>query len=155
MSAKAELARRVLEHLAQRHLVSMDDAIQLRNWAVRPEDSVLTLEEIAHRILDQDEEQKATAVRIEDAPHVGDWRRVSAEFIMLDLEVAFTFLDIARTSRVAETRRRNQKSARRAYDAVLRFLPRFLPALSAAERRATENKLGELKNRLEQLGENL
>ena len=61
MSAKAELARRVLDNLAQRHLVSTRDAMQLRNWAVRPEDSVLTLEEIADRILYQDEDQKATA----------------------------------------------------------------------------------------------
>ena len=75
MSAKAELARRVLESLAQGHLVSARDAMQLRNWAVRPEDSVLTLEEIAHRILEQDEEQKATAGGMDDAPRAGDcWR---------------------------------------------------------------------------------
>lgn len=73
---------------------------------------------------------------------------------MADLQLAFTFLGIARTSWVIETSRRNQKNARTAYDAVLRFLPRSLPALSAIERQAIENKLGELKNRLEQLGEN-
>ena len=59
MSAKKELARRILESLAQGHPVSTHDALQLRNWAVRPEDSVLTLEEIAHSILDQDEDPKA------------------------------------------------------------------------------------------------
>ena len=154
MSAKTDLARRVLDSLAQGHLVSARDAMQLRSWAVRPEDSVLTLEEIAHRILQQDEEQQATAGGMDDAPRAGDWRRVGAEFIMADLELAFTFLDIARTSLAAETRRRNQENARAAYDAVLRFLPRSLPVLSAAERHAIENKLAELKNRLEQLGEN-
>src|ERR1035438_8233584 len=49
-SAKAELARRVLETLAQGHPVSTHDALQLRNWAVRPEDSVLTLEEIEYGV---------------------------------------------------------------------------------------------------------
>jgi len=87
------------------------------------------------------------------APQVGDWRRVGAEFIIADLELAFTFLTIARTSWVTETVRRNQKNARTAYNAVLRFLPRCLPALSAAERQAIQNNLRELKNRLEQLGE--
>ena len=72
---------------------------------------------------------------------------------MLDLEVAFTFLELARSSGITETSRRNQKNARTAYAAVLRFLPRSLPALSATERKETESKLGELKYRLEQLGE--
>jgi hypothetical protein len=135
--------------------VSAHDAIQLRNWAVRTEDSVLTLEEIAHHILDQEEDPKAIAGSMDDAPQAGNWRRAGAEFIMADLELAFTFLDIARTSGVTETGRRNQRNARTAYDAVLRFLPRFLPAFSAAERQAIESKVGELKNRLEQLGENL
>jgi hypothetical protein len=36
----------------------------------------------------------------------------------------------------------------------MRFLPRSFPALSAADRQAIENKLGELKSRLERLGEN-
>jgi hypothetical protein len=70
---------------------------------------------------------------------------------MTDLEVAFTFLDVAHTSRIAETGRRNRKNARAAYDAILRFLPRSIPALSAAERRDMESKLGELKRRLEHL----
>ena len=65
MSAKAELARRGLANLARGHLVPMHDALQLRNWAVRPEDSVLALEEIAHRILDQDEDPKAAAGSME------------------------------------------------------------------------------------------
>ena len=155
MSAKAELARRVLENLAQGHLVPTHDALQLRNWAVRPEDVVLTLEELAHRILDQDGDPKATAGSMDDVPQVRNWRRVRAEFIMTDLALAFTFLDIGRTSWITETARRNQKNARTAYDAILRLLPLSLPALSASERQAIENKLGELKNRLQQLGENL
>jgi len=42
-----------------------------------------------------------------------------------------------------------QSNARTAYDAVLRFLPWSLPAISAAERQAIANKLRELKKRLE------
>jgi len=154
MSSRAELARRVLENLAQGDFVSTHDALQLRNWAVRPEDSLLTLDEIAHRILNQDEDPKAIAGCMDDAPPAGNWRRACAEFIMADLELAFTFLDIAHTSGFTETGRRNRQNARTAYDAVLRFLPRSLPALSAAERQVIENKLKELKKRFEQLGGN-
>jgi hypothetical protein len=55
MSPRVELARRVLKTLAQGNLVLPSDALQLRNWAVRPEGRMLTLTEIAIRILDHDE----------------------------------------------------------------------------------------------------
>ena len=147
MSAQTELARAVLQMLMAGHAVPTHHAIQLRNWAVSSEDSVLPLEEIAWRILGR-------AGSMADAPQVGDWRRVGAEFIIADLQLAFTFLEIARTSWVTETVRRNQKNARTAYDAVLRFLPRSLSAFSAAEQKDMESKLGELKRLLEELGEN-
>jgi hypothetical protein len=136
MSDRVELARRVLKTLARGNLVSTFDAMQLRNWAVRAEDSLLTLEEIAYGILDQGEGST------DDAAQVHKWRRVGAEFIIVDLEVAFTFLDVARTSGDAETSRCNQKNARTAYETILRFLPRSLAAFTAAERRDMENKLG-------------
>ena len=53
-SVRAKLARRVLETLAQGYTVSFDDAIRLRNWAIRPEDSLLSLVEIALGILDEE-----------------------------------------------------------------------------------------------------
>jgi dTDP-4-dehydrorhamnose reductase len=59
MSSRAELARRVLENIMQGDLVSTHDALQLRNCAVRPEDSLLSLEEIAQRIL-EDEDPEAS-----------------------------------------------------------------------------------------------
>jgi hypothetical protein len=149
MSARAELARRVLETLAQGGVVPFNEAIQLRNCAVRIEDITLSLIEIAHGILDQEEDQKTIAENMADA------KRIGAEFIMTDLELAFTFLKIVRTSRVTATVRRNQRNARTAYDVVLRFLPRSLLALSATERESIEGKLRELKNCLKQLGENL
>jgi hypothetical protein len=146
MSAQTELARAVLQMLMAGDAVPTHHAIQLRNWAVCSGDSVLSLEEIARRILSRTRSMA-------DASQVGDWRRVGAEFIIVDLELAFTFLKIARTSLVTETVWRNQKNARTAYNAVLRFLPRCLPALSAAEQQAIEDNLRKLKDRLEQLGE--
>jgi len=104
------------------------------------------------RILAQDEGQKAIVNNMDDGPQALNWRRACAEFIMVDLELAFTFLDMARTLGLTAAGRRNQENARSAYDAVLRFLPRSLPALSAAERQTVEKKLRDLKERLEQLG---
>lgn len=146
MFAQTELARAVLHMLMAGHAVPTHYAIQLRNWAVCSEDSVLPLEEIIQRILGR-------TGSMADGPQVGGWRRACAEFIIADLKLALTFLEIAGTSSVTETVRRNQKNARTAYDAVLRFLPRCIPALSAAERQAIEDNLRNLKNGLEQLGE--
>jgi len=53
MSSKAEVARRVLDTLAKGQTVSTHDALQLRNWTGCPEDSLLTLEQIAYSIVAQ------------------------------------------------------------------------------------------------------
>jgi hypothetical protein len=52
-SARIQLATRVLETLAQGDSVSLNDAMQLRNWADRPKDSLRPLAEIARAILDR------------------------------------------------------------------------------------------------------
>jgi hypothetical protein len=52
-----ELARLVLQVLRDGHSVSVDDALQLRNWAVTPEDAMLPLEQIALHILREEENQ--------------------------------------------------------------------------------------------------
>jgi hypothetical protein len=57
--SRVELARRVLETLILGDRVSTSDALQLRNWALSPEDSMLPLEEIAIRILNDDKRQRA------------------------------------------------------------------------------------------------
>ena len=80
-------------------------------------------------------------------------RRSGAEFIMVDVELAFTFLEVARTSTVPATAKRNQKNARTAYDSILRLLPRSIAAFSVAEQMALHRKLEELKSRLKHLGE--
>ncbi len=56
-------ARRVLETLAQGHSVPTKDALQLRNWALTAEDAMLSLEEIACRVLNPKENVKADAAR--------------------------------------------------------------------------------------------
>jgi hypothetical protein len=48
---RAELAHQVLDMLTHGHPVPMQDAFQLRNWAIHPDDAMLPLEEIAYRIL--------------------------------------------------------------------------------------------------------
>jgi len=57
MSLRAELARRVLQALKDGQSVSVDDALQLRNWAVTPEDALLPLEQIAVHIIREEENQ--------------------------------------------------------------------------------------------------
>jgi hypothetical protein len=57
MSAKAELAKRVLQIFANGNRVPERDALQLRNWAIHPGDAMLTLREIALRVLREEEGQ--------------------------------------------------------------------------------------------------
>jgi hypothetical protein len=49
--AREKLARQVLDMLAHGEHVTERDALQLRRWAVNPDDAMLSLEEIARRIL--------------------------------------------------------------------------------------------------------
>lgn len=64
--------------------------------------------------------------------------------------VGITFLDVAKVTRVAATRRRNVRSARAAYETVLRLLPRVTP--SEAEQTLLSARLAELKRRLSAAG---
>ena len=54
MSLQVELALRVLNLLGDGQRLSADEALQLRLWAVRPEDTFLPLKDIAKGILDQE-----------------------------------------------------------------------------------------------------
>jgi len=49
----------------------------------------------------------------------------AAAFLLTDLDLAMTFLDLAAASRNPETSQRNHKNARKAYDTVLRFSSRL------------------------------
>jgi hypothetical protein len=46
-SARAKLAQRVLRLLEDGQSVPTDDALRLRNWAVSPDDALLSLKELA------------------------------------------------------------------------------------------------------------
>jgi hypothetical protein len=59
MSARAALARLVLQMVKEGHPVPTAFAMQLRNWAVRSEDAMLSLEVIANRILSWEESPNA------------------------------------------------------------------------------------------------
>jgi hypothetical protein len=55
MSARAKLARRVLQMLSSGDLVPALDALQLRTWALTPEDAIPSLEAIALLILNEED----------------------------------------------------------------------------------------------------
>ena len=50
------LTLRVLRLLENGQSVPTDDALQLRNWAPAPDDALLPLKELAHRILSHEED---------------------------------------------------------------------------------------------------
>jgi hypothetical protein len=78
------------------------------------------------------------------APH-----RIGAEFILTDLDVAMTFLDVAAVSKCEETISRNHDNARKAYTASLSILEKL--SLDEPQRQAIEEKLARLKTRLDSL----
>jgi hypothetical protein len=82
---------------------------------------------------------------------LSDLNHTGAEFLMIELDLASAFLDVADTSRLKETTCRNHKNARRAYDTVLAFLPRL--TLNEVERQFMESRLAPSKTRLEAVGE--
>jgi hypothetical protein len=77
--------------------------------------------------------------------------RTGAAFLITDLAVAGTFLDVARSSFSEETQRRNHKNARRAYDSVLTLLPKV--KVNEAELQTINKKLALVKERLKAVGE--
>lgn len=79
--------------------------------------------------------------------------RVAVEFLIADLTVALTFLDVAETTGSEETRKRNHQNALAAHGVVSRLMPRVSP--SAAERPTLEARLAELRGRLATLGYDL
>jgi hypothetical protein len=76
--------------------------------------------------------------------------RAAIEILFTDIRTAFTFLRVAETTGDPETRQRNWRHARRAYDSVTRFSTRFL--MTEQERRRLETELGELRQALEAVG---
>lgn len=82
---------------------------------------------------------------------LSDAHQTGITFLIVDLEVAFTFLDTADASQQQETVERCHRSARTAYDTVLGFAKRL--HLNESEREAVESKLNALRGRLERTGQ--
>lgn len=77
--------------------------------------------------------------------------RKGVDFIFLDCDLAMTFLNVADTSKIPETVKRNRQKARKAYDTVRHFLPSLL--LTTDETEAIEKRLLALRTRMEAAGE--
>lgn len=76
--------------------------------------------------------------------------RASAEFLKLDIQTALTFLTIARQTQDDTRQQRNLRSARKAYDTVLRLMDRVI--LSDEDARIVKSGLERLRSELSGLG---
>jgi hypothetical protein len=82
---------------------------------------------------------------------LSDSNRLGVQFLLIDLGLALTFLNIASTSVNLETTQRNWKNARKAHDAVAHLLPRL--TTTDEELQFIEKELSALRLRLKAVGE--
>lgn len=80
-----------------------------------------------------------------------DFNQNGFEFLMTDLEAALAFTTRAESSLDPETKQRNTAHARKAYVTIIRLREKF--QLDSEQRRAVDGRQSQLKNALEQLGE--
>ena len=73
------------------------------------------------------------------------------DFLRAELLVGFTRANIAQNTSDESKKQRNRQEARKAYDAILRFLPQTF--LSQEEKEQIDSKLTELKFALRFLGD--
>lgn len=79
------------------------------------------------------------------------FNRAGTDFLKVDVATALTFADAALNADTPEKKRRNQRSARKAYDTVLRMSKKVsLPSKDAEE---LHHSLTQLKASLRRLGE--
>ncbi len=81
---------------------------------------------------------------------LADANESGVAFILVDLDTALTFMDVAATSEIQENVERNHRNARNAYDTALHLLTLVRP--DASQRKTIEDKLATLKARLEAVG---
>lgn len=91
----------------------------------------------------------ATLPSLEDLAERLD--RVQTDFLKIEISLGQTFSGIALDTKDPETRSRNQRAARKAFDTALRFLDRVGP--SGDETRLLEKNLLLLRLQLARLGE--
>ena len=78
-------------------------------------------------------------------------KKIAADFVKADLDVALTFAQIARQTDQQEKATRNRQNARKAYDVVLRYLG--TANLNRSDQYNISRKLALLKSALFMLGE--
>jgi hypothetical protein len=76
--------------------------------------------------------------------------KVGTEFVLTELDTALTFLDVAETTRSAETRERNRNHAYEAYEVVLRMQSRVI--MDPDQKIEFQQKLATLRRRFKELG---
>ena len=72
-------------------------------------------------------------------------------FLLVDLDTALTFMNIAETTGNEELRQRNIQNARNAYDTVLQSMQNV--TLDDAQNKTIRKKLTVLRNRLQAVGQ--
>jgi hypothetical protein len=73
------------------------------------------------------------------------------DLLFVDLVLANILIDVTEASQSDETARRNHGNARKAYETVLRLLPKLRP--DEQERQDLDRKLSRLRNRLQAIGQ--
>ncbi len=79
--------------------------------------------------------------------------RAGTEFLRAELVAGMTRANIAQNTSNGSKKQRNRKEARKAYDAILRFLPQTF--LRRDEKEQIDSRLVELKSALRALGEDV
>jgi hypothetical protein len=71
-----------------------------------------------------------------------DLIQTGVEFLLVDLDVAITFMDVAETFRIEEIKHRNHNNARKACDTVLHLLEQVTPDAGQDFDRAGRDEVG-------------
>ena len=96
----------------------------------------------------------ATPVRTNESPRrvpTGRTNRLGVEFLQVDSQIALTFSAIALDTRDSEKRIRATRTARKAYDSIMRLSKNI--EFTEAERQKLDANLQRLKSELQRLGE--
>lgn len=80
-----------------------------------------------------------------------DFNRTMTDFLKVDVSTGLTFTELALTTEDPEKKRRNRKSARRAYDTVTKQMKKVHP--SDRDMEELDANLDRLRAELTQLGE--
>ena len=78
---------------------------------------------------------------------ISELNATALQFLLIDLDLGMTFMDVAKASRIEQTIHRSHENARRALDTVLHLSQKL--NLDEEERRTIDVKLTLLKARLE------